>query len=208
VSTPTDPLSLADWRRRVAEMYAAARHNPNPRAGWQAFRGQRERLFAGHPASPLDEPQQASFKALPFYPYDPAWRKLGRLDKKVEHRTYAIELPSEGSFRYTRVANVRFDHQGEEHSLSLFWVEGYGGGLFLPFQDLTCGENTYGGGRYLYDGIKGADLNLEPDGLLLDFNFAYNPSCAYNDRWVCPLSPPENRLGCAVEAGEQRFLGD
>lgn len=208
MSTPTDPLSLADWRRRVAEMYAAVRHNPDPQAGWRAFRGQRDRLFASHPVSPLDEAQQASFETLPFFSYNPAWRKLGRLDKKVERRTYAIELPDEGSFRYTRVANVHFDHQGEEHSLSLFWVEGYGGGLFLPFQDQTSGKGTYGGGRYLYDGIKGADLNLEPEGFLLDFNFAYNPSCAYNDRWVCPLSPPENRLGCAVEAGERRYPGN
>ena len=204
--TPSDPLSLADWRRRVAEMYAAARRSPDPQAAWQAFREERDRLFAGHPQSPLDERQQAGFTGLHYYPYDPAWRILGRVEGEVDRQTFAIELPAEGAFRYTRVARVRFEMGDEEHALSLFWAEGYGGGLFLPFQDRTSGAGTYGGGRYLYDGIKGADLNPEAGNFLLDFNFAYNPSCAYDDRWVCPLSPPENRLTCAVEAGERDYV--
>ena len=90
--------------------------------------------------------------------------------------------------------------------LNLYWIEGYGGGLFLPFRDATNGRVSYGGGRYLYDTIKGADLGAGSESVLLDFNFAYNPSCAYNDRWVCPLSPPENWLPQAIRAGEKSFV--
>ena len=88
--------------------------------------------------------------------------------------------------------------------LTVYWVEGYGGGLFIPFKDLTSGAQTYGGGRYLVDAIKGADLGLTETGaLILDFNFAYSPSCAWTPDFVCPLSPPENTLPTAIEAGEE-----
>ena len=88
-------------------------------------------------------------------------------------------------------------------SLALYWLDGYGGGVFLPFADATRGDATYGGGRYLLDTVKGADLGEADGRLVLDFNFAYNPSCSYDPRWVCPLSPPENRLDVAVRAGER-----
>ena len=89
----------------------------------------------------------------------------------------------------------------------MYWLEGYGGGLWLPFSDATSGAETYGGGRYLYDTIKGADLGISGADIVLDFNFAYNPSCAYDERWSCPLSPPENRLPFAVKAGERMPYG-
>ena len=91
--------------------------------------------------------------------------------------------------------------------LAVYWLEGYGGGIWLPFTDATSGAETYGGGRYLYDTIKGADLGAGEREMVLDFNYAYNPSCAYDERWSCPLSPPENRLAFAVPAGE-RVLPD
>ena len=83
----------------------------------------------------------------------------------------------------------------------MYWLEGYGGGLWLPFSDASSGTETYGGGRYLYDTIKGADLGISGADIVLDFNFAYNPSCAYDERWSCPLSPPENRLPFAISGG-------
>jgi uncharacterized protein (DUF1684 family) len=88
-------------------------------------------------------------------------------------------------------------------TLDVHWLDVYGGGLFLPFGDTTNGHFTYGGGRYLLDTIKGADLGGDGDRLWLDFNFAYHPSCAYDPRWSCPLAPPGNRLPVAVEAGER-----
>jgi uncharacterized protein (DUF1684 family) len=82
-------------------------------------------------------------------------------------------------------------------------MDGYAGGLFLSFRDATSGKETYGAGRYLFDTAKGADLGGEGGRLVLDFNFAYNPSCSYDPRWACPLAPPENRLPVAVRAGER-----
>ena len=86
--------------------------------------------------------------------------------------------------------------------LTLYWIAGYGGGLFLPFVDATSGSETYGGGRYLLDTIKGADLGVADGRTVLDFNFAYNPSCSYSPQWTCPLALPANRLPGAIRAGE------
>ena len=83
---------------------------------------------------------------------------------------------------------------GHAAALAVYWLEGYGGGLWLPFADATSGASTYGGGRYLYDTIKGADLGVSERAIVLDFNYAYNPSCAYDERWSCPLSPPREPL--------------
>ncbi|RME41806.1 MAG: DUF1684 domain-containing protein, partial [Caldilineae bacterium] len=116
-----------------------------------------------------------------------------------------MHLADDGPIRLQRFGRVRFPVQGEEVSLWLYWVMGYGGGIFLPFHDRTAGKTTYGGGRYLLDTIKHADLGHEAGGLVLDFNYAYNPSCAYNARWHCPLPPKENRLPVAIPAGEQKY---
>ncbi len=124
----------------------------------------------------------------------------------MSRETRHISLADDGEFAITRIAALTFTLCGRPSRLSLYWVEGYGGGLFLPFADGSNGPETYGGGRYLWDAIKGADLGFVGDKIVLDFNYAYNPSCAYNPRWVCPLSPEENRLAFAVEAGERSFL--
>jgi uncharacterized protein (DUF1684 family) len=101
------------------------------------------------------------------------------------------------------VGAAHFVLGGRRASLALYWIEGYGGGLWLPFADATTGVATYGGGRYLYDTIKGADLGVNESSIVLDFNYAYHPSCAYDERWSCPLAPAENRLDFAIEAGER-----
>lgn len=207
MATPGNPFTLAEWRRTVAELYAAVRWAPSDdqSRAWEVFRAARNELFTLHPDSPLDPEQRAEFAGLDYYPYDPAARVIGTLDRAVERATFEVDLPAEGVCRYTRVARIGFTLHGQAAELSVFWIEGYGGGLFLPFRDATCGRTTYGGGRYLYDTIKGADLGAGAQQIVLDFNYAYNPSCAYNDQWVCPLSPPENRLPFAVEAGERAF---
>jgi hypothetical protein len=104
-----------------------------------------------------------------------------------------------------RFGRATFSVKGYDLGLSLFWIEGYGGGLFVPFRDKTNRGDTYGGGRYLYDTLKGVDLGVDVDNIIFDLNFAYNPSCAYNPRWVCPLSPIENQLPIPVTAGEKTF---
>ena len=94
---------------------------------------------------------------------------------------------------------------GGERTLAVYWLRGYAGGLFLPFRDATNGTATYGAGRYLVDAAKSADLGADDTTgeLIIDANFAYQPSCAFDPRWACPLAPPENRLDLAVEAGER-----
>jgi hypothetical protein len=120
-------------------------------------------------------------------------------------KRYAFEIPLEadGTLRCTRVGEVRFTVGTRQARLAVYWLEGYGGGIWLPFSDTTSGVETYGGGRYLYDTIKGADIGAGEREMMLDFNYAYNPSCAYDARWSCPLSPSENRLAIAVPAGER-----
>ncbi|MDX1664407.1 MAG: DUF1684 domain-containing protein [Candidatus Promineifilaceae bacterium] len=205
MATPRDPLALAGWRRTVAELYAAVRSEAEPGQAWEEWRAVRDRLFKDHPQSPLARQERTRFDGLPYFPYDPTWRVGGTVEADVERERFSADLGPDGEFHFRRVGRVRFVAAGQEAALCLYWIEGYGGGLFLPFRDATNGDLTYGGGRYLYDTIKGADLGagVGPDTLILDFNFAYNPSCAYDDRWVCPLPLPENRLAFAVQAGEQ-----
>ena len=203
--TPRNPFTLAGWRREVSWLYASVRKAPiDGRAqACERFRASRDSLFREHADSPIQADERSRFPGLNYYPYNPAWRTLGAIDRKVQQKTFEVDLAADGILKYTRVARVHFSLVGHSASLSIFWIEGYGGGLFLPFQDCTNGQSTFGGGRYLYDTIKGADLGVRSTEMVLDFNYAYNPSCAYDERWVCPLSPPENRLTIEIQAGEQ-----
>lgn len=192
----------------MAEIYADVRRAP--RAGleiaWQDWRAARNDLLKNHPQSPLDSDQRSVFRGLPYYAYDLEWRINGTYEDLVTGVPHIIDLGVDERIQLTRIGRVRFIAKQIEASLSVFWFEGYGGGLFIPFRDLTNSESTFGGGRYLYDTIKGADLGTDGAELNLDFNFSYNPSCAYNSRWVCPLAPAENTLAFPVTAGE-RYLG-
>ncbi len=115
----------------------------------------------------------------------------------------AIGHSGEGETGFRRFGTVRFERDGMAATLTLFWLNGYGGGVFLPFRDGTAGVDTYGGGRYLLDTVKGADLGHRGDRIVLDFNYAYHPSCVHDDRWSCPLAPRENWLNLEVRAGER-----
>ena len=197
-------LALADWRRRVAELYRRAREAAEPDQACRSWRAGRDDLFAHHPQSPLGDEERASFRAIEYFDYDPSARVLATV-VPVEPVTLDIGTSQDGVFRFTRFGTAAFALAGDDLALELYWLEGYGGGLYLPFADATSGTETYGGGRYLLDTVKGADLGTEGDRLVLDFNFAYNPSCAYDPRWVCPLSPPANRLPVEIRAGERVF---
>jgi len=202
--SPTNPLALAAWRRTVAAQYAQLRVAADDRrAQAQHFRNARDELFRTHSESPIPADRRAAYRGVRWYDYDPAWRVMGIVEPIAARSTFEIVLAADGALRCTRVARVHFAIGGNRGALNLYWLEGYGGGLWLPFADATNGVTTYGGGRYLYDTIKGADLGVSEDALVLDFNYAYNPSCAYDERWSCPLSPPANRLAFAVEAGER-----
>ena len=202
---PADPLTLAHWRRTVAEIYATAREagERDPAGAAAAFRAARDELFRMHPDSPIAVDRRGDWTGTRWYDYNPAWRLVAEIERAPHGMEFEIDLAQDGVLRCARVGYARFTRDGRATSLALYWFEGYGGGLWVPFLDETSGAATYGGGRYLYDTIKGADLGVGASTIVLDFNFAYNPSCAYDERWSCPLSPPENRLGFAVEAGER-----
>jgi uncharacterized protein len=177
-------LTLLDWRRRVFALYAEVRAEDDSERAWERWVAVRAELYRDHPQSPRvgGEPR--------YFPYDPAWRFDARVEDAPRE---AIEIDG---FPFTRFACARF---GDGLALDLYWLETYGGGVFVPFRDGTSGQETYGAGRYLLDTVKGSDLGGD---LVLDFNFAYNPSCAWDTRWACPLTPPANRLDIRIEAGE------
>ena len=192
--------ALWDWRRRVFAAYGAVRAAAAPAAAWEAWRGERDALFRDHPETPLEAVPAAP---LPFFAYDPMLRFMVGLEA-AEGEALALPAGEDGEVRAVPFARTRGLAGALGDELTAYWITGYGGGVFLPFADATSGHETYGGGRYLLDTIKGADLGTVPDGrTVLDFNFAYNPSCAYSSRYVCPLSPRGNRLPGAVRAGER-----
>jgi uncharacterized protein (DUF1684 family) len=197
-------LELLDWRRRVFGVYEVTRASNDPRAAWDGWREVRRELITGHPQSPIrDAEERAAFAGPGYFEYDPAARVLASVEATTPERR-VIEGSADGRFEMTRFGEARFDLYGRPHALGLYWIEVYGGGVFLSFRDGTSGRETYGAGRYLLDTVKGADLGTEGGRLVLDFNFAYQPSCSYDPMWVCPLAPPENRLAVEVRAGERK----
>ena len=140
----------------------------------------------------------AMYVRLRDFPYNGVYRFVVPVRDVTERRSQ-LELQDDGTVRMNRFGQISFDLAGNGQRLSLFWVLGYGGGLFLPFRDATAGQSTYGGGRYLLDTIKQADLGNEGDAIVIDFNFAYNP------KWSCPLSPQENTLAAQIPAGEMSY---
>jgi hypothetical protein len=197
-----DELALLDWKRRIFELYASTRADPDPEHAWRRWRATRDELFRSHPQSPVPAARRPSFAGLPYFDYDPAFRVRAKVEA-AEPELREIATSGEQPYTFRRFARARFTIAEQERALDLFWLEGYGGGVFLSFADSTSGRDTYGACRYLLDTVKGADLGERDGELVLDFNFAYNPSCSYDARWVCPLAPPENRLQVAVRAGER-----
>jgi uncharacterized protein (DUF1684 family) len=210
----SDYLDLYDYRCRVAEMYRERRQatlaGEDAAMILQRFRETRDELFAKHSQSALDVGQKQKFQGLRYFPYNPAMCVEADIDTDVELEQLSVAMNAEETMTMTTVGRLHFKLEDARVALSLYWLNIYGGGLFLPFRDTTSPGESYGGGRYLFDTIKGSDF-LPVSGasgkerILLDFNYAYNPSCAYNDRWVCPLAPVENRLKVPIRAGELKF---
>ena len=195
-------IDLLDWKRRVFALYAGIRAESRPERAWEGWRTTRDELFATHPQTPLTDADRATFRGLAYYAYDPALRVTATIEPAPPTSS---EMPSSGKapILFDRIGRAHFELLGAPHVLELYWLAAYGGGLFLPFRDATSGADTYGGGRYLLDTVKGADLGLHDRSLTLDFNFSYHPSCSYQPVWVCPLAPPANTLTIPVEAGER-----
>jgi uncharacterized protein (DUF1684 family) len=205
-----DRLSLADWRRTIATLYADVRAMSvtDPAIALAHWRAVRERLFREHPQSPVPATVRGAFEARHF-DHDPGLRFHAVLEPAPppDPSALPLALPNSGSdgLSFSRIGRVRLPFPDGENALSVFWMAGYAGGLFLPFRDATNERETYGAGRYLLDTAKSADLGpgSASRSLVLDFNFSFHPSCAFDPRWSCPLAPPENRLDLPIEAGER-----
>jgi len=198
-------LDLVDWRRRVGDLYRISGPDALGR-----FRQSRDELFRNHPQSPIEPDERATFGGLHYFAHDPAFRVVAHLEPGDGSELVIETGGDDGSVRYRRAGLLKFRLGAQACRLTVLSLVQYAGGLFVPFRDATSGRETYGGGRYLFDTAKDTDglvLEIMPGSLELtiDFNYAYNASCAYSPRWACPLAPLENHLETPVRAGEMVY---
>jgi uncharacterized protein len=200
VRTAARELELADWRRQIAELYAAVRGAADPRDGHALWRTGRDRLFQAHRQSPLaaDDPLRAG---LHYAPYDPQLRWDLPLMPSGEESQLRIATGPTETTELRRIGRIEIPAPIDAQ-VAVWWLEQYGGGLFIPLRDATAGTSSYGGGRYLVDSAKGADLGGADGQLTIDLNFLYHPSCRYDVHWQCPLAPAANVVDAEINAGE------
>ncbi len=160
------------------------------------FRKEKDDFFAHDPHSPLTRDQQKAFRGLIYFAENPALRLDLPLEEDASGDVVEMQTSTGDVQVYQRLGKVRFEVDGKPVALTIFTNEH---GLFLPFVDALAGKETYGAGRYL------EPERMPQGGVHLDFNLAYNPYCAYNDRWSCPITPAENRIRTAIRAGEKIF---
>ena len=191
-------LEVWDWRRRTFALYAEVRDHADPRPAHAFWVAGRDALLRDHPASPVPAAARATYRGAAVADYDPAYRFVVPIDRDVEPERREHATGTDGIVPFDRLGRV---HLGDLGTLDVWWLGSYGGGLFLPFRDAS--PTSYGGGRYLLDTVKGADLGGDADALVVDLNFAYQPSCAYDEAWACPLAGPANTLAAGIPVGEQ-----
>jgi hypothetical protein len=195
-------VELADWRRRVNELYAAVRSQGDHERGHALWRDGRDHLFRTHPQSPLASGHPMRTSGIPYWPYDPDLRFELPLLRASEQVHRSVPTDADGDTTMRLLGRVALPAPLGA-SLDVWWLEQYGGGLFLPLRDGTAGDTSYGGGRYALDTAKGADLGGGSDSLVVDLNFLYHPSCRYNPEWQCPLAPAGNVIAALVRGGER-----
>jgi len=162
----------------------------------QEFRTEKDEFFAQHPQSPLTHEQKHDFKGLNYFPENPALRKEVTVEVLPTQESVSIETTGGEPQIYQRYGRFKFEVDGQMAELTLYSNRD---SFFLPFVDSLAGKETYPAGRYI-------EVEQLPDGkFLVDFNLAYNPYCAYNEQWSCPLTPAENRLKVPIRAGEKIF---
>jgi len=208
-------LDLVDWRRRVGDLYRIRGLTPAPEARGphrktlELFRRGRDHLFKTHPQSPIEVEEREGFNGLSYFAPDGAYRVHARVEDGDGSELLIDTGGDDGAVRYRRAATLVFELGGQHCRLTVLSLVQYAGGLFVPFRDSTSGHETYGGGRYLFDTIKNhLPMPVPETGksmVEIDFNYAYNPSCAYNHRWACPLAPQENWLPVPIRAGEKNY---
>jgi len=167
------------------------------------WRKERDEFFKSHQRSPLTLQEKKNFKGLKYYPFDSKYVFYGPIERYILHvnnpKYYATFLTNKGiNKRYIRYGKFHFVFNGKEYMIEIY-KSILSDFLFIPFKDKTNEKETYEGGRYI-------DAEILPEyKMVLDFNLAYNPSCAYNEKFVCVLPPKENMLGIEIQAGEKNF---
>ncbi len=200
-------LELADWRRETHALYDQVRAEPDSAVAHARWRAGRDRMFAGHPQTPLLPDSPLRTGGVPYWPYDPSVRWSLAVEPADQPAQYGLDTGADGTTRLRQLGWVTLPAPYEAR-IAVWWLEQYGGGIFVPLRDATGGSDSYGGGRYLLDTAKGADLGGTAEQLVIDLNFLYHPSCRYDPQWVCPLAPPENTVEAPVRAGERLAAAD
>ena len=165
-------------------------------------RREKDEFFADHPHSPIPPEEREDFDGLSYFPPDPDLRFELPLNEHDQKETMVVETTTEGEREYLAWGEFRFEVDGEEVTLKAFKAEPDEDRLWVPFRDATNGDETYGAGRYL---DLEAEAHRTNDEWILDFNHAYNPYCAYSERYECPLIPMVNWLEVPIEAGEKDY---
>ena len=170
----------------------------------QSFRKERDHFFKNEPNSPLEESDKIHFKRLNYFPVDLKYRFEGKIERYIininDPKYYAIFPTNKGpKKRYVRYGKFRFTFEGKEYTLQLY-KSILSDAIFIPFYDKTNGHETYEGGRYL-----DAEILMPGYQIIVDFNLSYNPSCDYNEKFICVLALEENRLNTEIRAGEMKF---
>lgn len=162
----------------------------------EAFRHEKDDFFRTNAYSPLTPEQQRDFAGLRYFPENPGLRLKVPAERFDTPETIRMQTSTGDVQAYERFARFRFTVDGQQAVLTIYRNEN---GYFLPFVDSLAGKETYGAGRYL-------EPEEQPDGtFVVDFNLAYNPYCAYNENWSCPITPAENRVKVPIRAGERLF---
>jgi uncharacterized protein (DUF1684 family) len=194
---------LADWRLQIQSLYAVLRAFDNAEDAWELWKARRNELFATHPSSPLSSSQKEKFRGVKVFDYDPAMRFEVGIHQKSGPVQYQ-NIGPDGSAHFQQLGETDGLRPSLGQELAIYWMLGYGGGLFIPFRDASNGKETSKCGRFLVDAIKGADLGMSRDGkLILDFNFCYHPSCVWNERYVSPTAPDGDKFDISILAGER-----
>jgi uncharacterized protein (DUF1684 family) len=178
-------------------------HTDEWKEGLEKERRQKDLFFASHPQSPLPPVDRLEFQGLVYWPPDPEYRF--ELELRRHEDSQVIEVGDTGgqTRELWKWGEFRFELGGEYYTLEAYKSKLADERLFVPFRDATSGKESYGAGRYL---DLEAEKDRTADGLwILDFNEAYNPWCAYSKNYVCPFTPPENRLTVPVRAGEKQY---
>jgi hypothetical protein len=167
------------------------------------WRKERDEFFRTHQRSPLTPSMKRDFKSLKYYPFNSKYIFLGQIERYIFHinnpKYYATFLTNKGTNkRYIRYGKFHFNLDGKKYTIEIY-KSILSDNLFIPFKDKTNGKESYEGGRYIDAEI------LEGYKMILEFNMAYHPSCAYNDNFICVLPPKENTLDIEIRAGEKNF---